>query len=365
MTEASQAKGPADALQEEAKRLAQGLATWVEEFVIEPAAPPLGVTPREEVLRRGKARLYRYRPQRKRLYPVPFVIIPWVGISRTYILDLLPGNSFIEHLVKHGHDVYLLDWGMPGEEDREFGFEECVFDILPRVVERAREVSGAKEITLNGNCLGGTLTASYLALNPDAPVRNFVAVVAPIDSDHGGLFKAWLTEDFPADQLVRVYGMVPTHLMGTGFKMLRPLGDAAAVSALWFNLARRDYVTLYKAMSRWANEYIPMPGRFFLQLARDIYAKNKLAKGEFVVGGQRVDLSKIVQPLLVVAAKQDHIVPPLAARALIDLVSSEDKEYVELPGGHISVFAGRTANVNLWPKIAQWVAQRSRRNRQV
>ena len=362
MADTSAAKGPAGAFQDEAKRSAQALANLVDEFLVDPTAPALGVTPRDLVLRRGKARLYRYRPQRKRLYRVPYVIISWVGISPKYVLDLMPGNSYIEHLVKQGHDVYLLDWGEPGEEDREFGFEECVFDVLPRAVERAREVSGAQEITLNGICLGGTITTIYLALNPDAPVRNHVAIVAPIDADHGGLFKAWLN-DFPAEQLIRVYGMVPIHLMGVGFKLLRPLGDAAAISALWFNLARNDYVTMYKAMNRWANDFIPMPGRFFIQLAQDIYAKNRLARGELVVGGQRVDPSKIVQPLLVIAAKQDHIVPPLSARALLDLVSSEDKEYVELPGGHISVFAGRGASTNLWPKIDQWVGQRSKRVR--
>jgi len=357
MGDTSSAASPLGAFKDEA---AQRLGNWFEEFVLDPTIPPLGVTPKDLVLRRGKARLFRYRPQRKRLYPLPFIVLSWVGISPKYALDLMPGNSYIEYLVKQGHDVYLLDWGVPGEEDRDFGFEECIFDIIPRTIERAREVSNAEEVTLNGVCLGGMLSSIYLALNPDAPVRNHVALVAGIDSDHGGLFKAWLN-DFPADQLIRVYGMVPPHLMGTGFKLLRPLGDTAAISALWFNLARKDYITMFKAMNRWANDFIPMPGRFFLQLAKEIYAKNALAKGDFFVGGQRVDLSRHTQPLLVAAAKNDHIVPPLSARALLDLVSSEDKEYVELPGGHISVFAGRGASTSLWPKIDQWVSQRSQK----
>ncbi len=35
-------------------------------------------------------------------------------ILKPYILDLVPGNSFVEYLVEQGHDVYLLDWGSPG-----------------------------------------------------------------------------------------------------------------------------------------------------------------------------------------------------------------------------------------------------------
>jgi polyhydroxyalkanoate synthase len=40
-------------------------------------------------------------------------------------------------------------------------------------------------------------------------------------------------------------------------------------------------------------------------------------------------------------------------------VASIDKEYVELPGGHISVFSGRQAHKVLWPKIDTWLAERA------
>ncbi|MBI2936159.1 MAG: alpha/beta fold hydrolase [Chloroflexi bacterium] len=350
----------ASALQEEALRNAQRIQSWFEAFGLSPADPPLGVTPKDAVWQRGKIQLYRYRPQAKRLYSVPMVIVPWVGISRTYILDLLPGNSFIESLVKHGHDVYLLDWGEIAEEDKDLGFEEIVFKVIPRAIEKAKEVSEAEEVTLNGICLGGTATAIYLALNPDAPVRNAVNIVSPIDFDHGGLFKSWLDERyFPVDLIVERYGGIPTSLMNTGFKMLRPTGDTAALTALWLNMDRKEYTTTFKALNRWANDFIGMPGRFFSQLAKELYFKNKLINGEFVLQGHRVDLGKIRQPLLVVAAKQDYIVPPLSAKALADCVSSKDKEYVELPGGHISVFSGRQADKFLWPKIDEWLSQRS------
>jgi hypothetical protein len=40
-------------------------------------------------------------------------------------------------------------------------------------------------------------------------------------------------------------------------------------------------------------------------------------------------------------------------------VSSVDKEYVELPGGHISLIAGRGASVHCWPKVSSWLSARS------
>ena len=157
--------------QEETQKNMDRAQALVDAFVVNPADPPMALTHREIIWKRGKTRLYRYHSLETPVtHPVPYVIVPWLGISRPYVLDLMPGASMIEYLVDHGHDVYLLDWGEIAEEDKELGFEEAVFKILPRAIDRAMETSEAKEVTLNGLCLGGTISASYLALNPDSPV---------------------------------------------------------------------------------------------------------------------------------------------------------------------------------------------------
>jgi polyhydroxyalkanoate synthase len=46
-------------------------------------------------------------------------------------------------------------------------------------------------------------------------------------------------------------------------------------------------------------------------------------------------------------------------RALIDAVGSQQKDYIELPGGHISLIAGRGAATHCWPKVSGWLATRS------
>ena len=349
--------------QAEAQKTMNRVKNMVDAFVVNTADPVMAQTPKDVVWKRGKTRLYRYRrpddSQSATRSGMPYIIVPWLGISRTNVLDMLPGNSYVEFMVNQGHDVYLLDWGEIAEEDKDLGFEDAVEKILPRAINRALELSDAREVTLNGICLGGTISSCYLALNPDAPVRNFVCMVAPIDFDHGGLFKAWLNgKYFPTDLMVQRYGGIPASLMGTAFKMLRPTQDAQAMSALWANMDKREYVTSYKAMNKWATDYIGMPGRFFSQLSKDLYANNRLVGKQFKVNGRRVDLGAIQQPVLVVSAGQDNIVPPLAAKGLMDLVSSPDREYLQLPGGHISVFSGRQANQNLWPKVADWLSTR-------
>ena len=99
-------------------------------------------------------------------------MVPWLGISRPYILDMLPGHSMIEFLVQQGHEVYLLDWGEIAEEDKNLGLEEAVFKVLPRAIDVILELSDALEINLNGFCLG-VITNRYLGLHPEAPVQNY------------------------------------------------------------------------------------------------------------------------------------------------------------------------------------------------
>lgn len=350
----------AQAMQDEIHKNIARWSNWMSDFVVSPAEPPMAQTPRDVVWKRGKIQLYRYPSQAAQRQPLPYFMVPWLGISRPYILDMLPGHSMIEYLVKQGHEVYLLDWGIIAEEDKDLGLEDIVFKILPRAIEEILDVSQAPALNLNGFCLGGVITNCYLGLTPDAPVQNYIAIVTPVDFDHGGLFKTWLGhEAFPTEQLVRQFGGVPTHMMGMGFKMLRPTGDAAAMSGLWLNLDKKDYIPVFKAMDRWANDFVGMPGQFFRQIQHELYSQNKMLKGELMLRGRRVDLRAIRQPMFVAAASKDHIVPPLAAQALMDAVSSTDKKFVELPGGHISVFSGRQAHKILWPALHDWVVARS------
>ena len=43
----------------------------------------------------------------------------------------------------------------------------------------------------------------------------------------------------------------------------------------------------------------------------------------------------------------------------MDLVKSQDKEFVVAPGGHMGVFAGSAAPAHVWQTAADWLAPRS------
>jgi len=80
---------------------AEAVKQWEEEFdrqarrvrnlgdmLFNPTEPKTGPTPRQEVYRRNKSRLYRYESRRR--HRTPLLFVPNLGISRPYIFDLLP-----------------------------------------------------------------------------------------------------------------------------------------------------------------------------------------------------------------------------------------------------------------------------------
>ncbi len=328
------------------------------EMAMNPKEPAVGATPRQEIYRKGKARLYRYEGSRR--YHTPLLFVPNLGISRPYIFDLLPGGSFIEHMTREGFDFYLLDWGVFGPEDNQLTLEECVIRILPRMARKVLETSGAGELSVLGYCMGGPLSAGFIASHPEIPVKNFINMAGPIDFSKAGLFALWLDPKyFDADRFVDALGQIPADLVKAGFKMLKPTMDLTTGLNLWWNLWDDTYVEGFRALNKWANEYVAFPGEFFRQWVKEFYQQNRLFRGELRLGGRPVRLPTIRCPVLVVGAKEDYIAPAACVKALMDAVGSTDKGYVELPGGHISLIAGRGAAMHCWPKVSVWLASRS------
>ena len=71
------------------------------------------------------------------------------------------------------------------------------------------------------------------------------------------------------------------------------------------------------------------------------------------------DLKTITCNLLAFAGDNDVIVPVAAAEAIMELVSSRDKTFHVVPGGHAGVFTGSKAAHTTWAISAAWLATRS------
>src|SRR5579862_2310660 len=110
---------------------------------------PIAQTPKQQVWALNKTKLYRYVPvvPEDKRHPVPLIMV-FALMNRPSILDLRPGHSFVEFMIGHGYDVYLLDWGVPGFEDRHLKLDDYAIEYLPRAIRKLKEVSGNDEFSM-------------------------------------------------------------------------------------------------------------------------------------------------------------------------------------------------------------------------
>jgi poly[(R)-3-hydroxyalkanoate] polymerase subunit PhaC len=323
------------------------------------AEVPTGVTPKDVVWTRNKTTLYRYRPIGPVAHRTP-VLLVYALINKPYVFDLQAGNSFIRHLLRHGYDVFLVDWGTPGWEDRGLTFDELVGEHLPKAVERTRRASGADELTLFGYCMGGTMAGMYAALHPEG-IRNLITLTAPFDFADAGTYSVWTDKRYLDPNLVsKALGNVPGDLIDLGNKMLRPVTNyVGATMTMWDRLLTGKDMDGWLAMNKWVNDGVPFPGAAFVQWIGSFYQENRLIRGEMTIKGERVDLSRISMPLLNIVGEADHIVPPPMALPLNEAVSSSDKQLLTIPAGHVGLLVGSGARKGLWPKVVEWLDRRS------
>jgi polyhydroxyalkanoate synthase len=321
---------------------------------------PVAVTPREVVWTHRNTTLFRYRSQERR-HAVPLLLV-FALINRSDIFDLQPGNSFVEHLLAEGFDVFLLDWGEHEDADADMGLAAFVLDELHWGVRETLRAAEAEELSMLGWCIGGTLAAMYAALEHDA-LRNLILLTTPIDTA-SSRYSKWVSRDsFDPAFVTDVYPSVPGELIDFANKLLKPVTNYwTTYRRLWEDVwAGKDRRVPYQAMARWVADNPRFPGRAYREWITWMYKENALVRGRLRLRGRRVDLSRIDQNLLVVTAGADHIAPREGTVPVLDLVSSADVTHFDRPGGHIGLMVGSNARRGTWPDITEWLAQRSAR----
>lgn len=321
-------------------------------------------TPKELVWTLNKAKLYRYVPvlPPEARHPVPLLLV-FALMNRPSILDLRPGHSFVEYMVGHGYDVYLLDWGVPGLEDKDLKFDDYSLDYMPRAIRKMKAITHSTEFSLLGWCIGAILTTIYAALRPDDGLRNLLLLTAPLDfSNRQQLtFARWTDEKyFDVDQVLAAFGNIPGEMIDYGAKALKPMENYIGnYWKLWDNIDNARAVESWHAMNTWVTDTIPMAGAAYRQLIVDLYRNDRLMQGSLSIRGNIVDLKQLRANLLTVIAEGDHITPPCQSEAILSKVGSADTELYRIPGGHIGIMAGSNAHKQTWPHINGWLATRS------
>jgi len=326
--------------------------------------PKLGVTPKDVVWTRDKAQLWRYRGG-----PVEFgqpLVIVTSLVSRSYILDLLPGSSAVEFLRARGFDVFMVDWGIADELDADNTFETYIDEYLPRAIDAAIRETGATEVTLVGYCLGGVLAFLYANAYVDNPVRNLVLLATPVDFTEMGPMVAALVEGrVDPEDLLDETGNVPADVLYSGFFMMAPTTVVAQNATLLQNLWNDEFVRGFQAVSQWTRDQVPFPGAAFRQLVDELIRRNVLMEGSWHLGGREIELTATPARVLNVMASHDKVVPRAASAPVGELVGRRDRrEELVVKGGHATFGTGRSAFTHTLPRLSEWIAAHSNRRSQ-
>lgn len=324
--------------------------------VLSEPEPTMGQTPRNEVWRKNKSVLWHY-PAEERRYQIPLFFV-YSLFNKPYILDIEPRTSVIKKLTDMGYEVYLLDWGSPGYEDKKVGLDTYIEKYLKTAVKRAIRHSGAEEITLVGYCLGGTIASIYASI-AEEPIKNLIVATVPIDFTTFIGPDKWVEGlkqgEFNIDHFLDVYGVVPPKYVEMMFRAVGAPIYFTNYTMLLHRAHDQRYVDKWRRMNKWTIDQVPFAGEAYRQLASDLIRDNKLVKGEFIVGNKKVDLSNIKANLFVVSGSRDNLIIEEQSKPIMDLVSSEDKTYISVESGHVGLaLSGIFAGI-----VDKWASSRS------
>jgi polyhydroxyalkanoate synthase len=317
--------------------------------------PPVGTTPADVVHAENKWKLLRYRRSSPARFETPVLFVPSL-INRHYVLDLLPGKSFAEWLVAQGHDVYCIDWGTPGPEDKFLSFD----DVADRYLGRAIRKTGAPPHVL-GYCMGGTLAAIHAAAHPRS-MASLVALAAPVRFSEAGMLGLWTqSPQFEPKSLVAALGNVPWQLLQSSFHMLRPTLNLSKLVHMIDRAWDDEFLDGFLAIETWGNDNVSFPGEVWRTWVEELYRGDAFARGELALSGKPALMQSVKCPLLVVTFEHDTIVPRPSALPLLELASSPDKQELHLSGGHVGAVVSRGAAKKLWPALQGFWVEREPR----
>ena len=255
--------------------------------------------------------LIQYQPTTETVYKRPLLIVPpW--INKYYILDLRPGNSFIEWAVGQGYTVFTISWVNPDEKLAEKSFEDYMNEGLLEALWAIEQVTAEREISVVGYCLGGTLlaaTLAYMKAKGDGRIKTATFLASLVDFAEAGELSVFIDNE-QLDYLERrmeAEGYLEGHAMAQTFNMLR------ANDLIW-SFVVNNYLLGKDPfpfdLLFWNADATRLPAKMHSFYLRKMYQENLLSQpGGIELGGVPIDLTKIDLPVYILSAKEDHIAP--------------------------------------------------------
>jgi polyhydroxyalkanoate synthase len=329
----------------------------------------IATTPGKVVFQNAIMQVIQYDPATETVAKRPLLIFPpW--INKFYILDLQPANSFIRWMVEQGRTVFVVSWVNPGPELGHKTFENYIKEGCFEALDVVRQATGEAEVDAIGYCIGGTMLATalaFMAKRGDRRIRSATFFTAQADFKESGDLLLFVDDeqlDAIEKQMDAAGGVLEGRAMATTFNMLRS-NDLIWSFVIDNYMKGKDpakFDLLY-----WNSDATRMPKNVHLFYLREFYQHNRLAKGDMIIDGERLDLGEVDIPIFMQAGETDHIAPHNSVYRTARLFASKDKAdvtYMLAGSGHIAGVVNHpdkkkyhhSINEALPSTIAEWKA---------
>ena len=276
----------------------------------------IATTPGKVMFRNELFELLQYTPTTKLAYETPLLIFPpW--INKFYILDLQPKNSFVKWAVDRGYTVFVVSWVNPDPSLAEKGFEDYMREGIFAALDAVEKATGQRQVNTIGYCIAGTLlaaTLAYIAASGEYKdrIKSATFLAAQVDFSQSGDLQVFVDDAQLAameKQMRAAGGVLEGSKMALTFNMLRAndLIWSFVVNNYLLGKEPVPFDLLY-----WNSDTTRMPLKLHLAYLRECYRDNALAQAQMMLGGQRLNVTKIKTPAFFQAAKEDHIAPAVS-----------------------------------------------------
>jgi len=270
----------------------------------------LANTPGKVIWRNDVMELIQYEPTTPEVYARPLLITPpW--INKFYVLDLNPEKSFVRWAVEQGFTVFIISWVNPDETKATKGFEAYMHEGVLTALDVIEKATGERKVTAAGYCVGSTLlalTLAYMAATGDDRIDSVTFFATQVDFSDAGDLQIFVDEARLAalDESMARTGYLEGYKMANAFNMLRP-------NELIWNYVVNNYMKGVEPAAfdllYWNSDSTRIPRANHSFYLRSCYLENRLARGEMVIDGVRLNLRQVKAPVFEIATREDHIAP--------------------------------------------------------
>lgn len=270
----------------------------------------LACTPGRVVFKNHLFELIQYTPSTAEVGKTPLLIIP-PYVNKYYILDLKPDNSFAKYAVDQGQTVFMVSWRNPDSSMAECDFADYVLDGVLAAVDVITSITGEQDVNALGYCIGGTLLVTAMAYQAGKRmkprIQSATLLTTLLDFSQPGELGVFINEAMIAaiETNNQQLGYMPGDLLGLSFSMLRE-------NSLYWNYYVNNYLKGKTPTDLdvlfWNGDSTNITAACHSFMLRQLYLENKLVQPKALsIGGVKIDLSKVKQPIYMLSTRDDHI----------------------------------------------------------